>query len=49
MSITCGKKARKRGGNRYSIKKSWRRNRIYRTTRERAQQHEQYERSNGGK
>jgi hypothetical protein len=28
MATTCGKKARKHGGNKHSIKRSWRRSRI---------------------
>lgn len=44
MSITCGKKARKRFGNRYAIKKAWRRRnpQVYRTTAEREKEHREY-------
>jgi len=44
VSITCGKKARKGGGNRHDIKRSWRRGgKEYRDSAERRQQHAAFE------
>lgn len=51
MSTTCGKKARKAGGgNRFDIKRSWKRGgKEYRDSAERRKQHEEFEKSKGGK
>lgn len=50
MATTCGKRARKSGGgNRYDIKRSWRRGgKEYRDNAERRAQHEEFVRTQKG-